>query len=168
MREETGGSVADRLAPVLRPVRAGNGFEEALEQILQVVRLGLVAEGERLPAERELAEPRGLPGTAVPTGRPRNNPGQPDRPRHTAVRRPRTIGSNRRTQTVGNRPGGPRRVNRTGGPDNQTEPASPDNRTVPASPHTADEAALFAQSDRTGGLAQSDRTGGPGPPRRGA
>ncbi|MFI8997966.1 FadR/GntR family transcriptional regulator [Streptomyces sp. NPDC053542] len=47
---------ADRLAPVLRPVRAGNGFEEALEQILQIVRLGLVPRGERLPAERELAE----------------------------------------------------------------------------------------------------------------
>ncbi|MCP3817168.1 FCD domain-containing protein [Streptomyces sp. A3M-1-3] len=47
---------SDRLAPVLRPVRAGNGFEEALEQILQVVRLGLVAAGERLPAERELAD----------------------------------------------------------------------------------------------------------------
>ncbi|MEU1820483.1 FCD domain-containing protein [Streptomyces roseifaciens] len=46
----------DRLAPVLRPVRAGNGFEEALEQILQIMRLGLVTEGERLPAERELAD----------------------------------------------------------------------------------------------------------------
>ncbi|MER5946064.1 FCD domain-containing protein [Streptomyces sp. NPDC001904] len=44
------------LATVLRPVRAGNGFEEALEQILQVVRLGLVPAGERLPSERELAE----------------------------------------------------------------------------------------------------------------
>ncbi len=51
---------ADRLAPVLRPVRAGNGFEEALEQILQVVRLGLVPAGERLPAERELAERLGI------------------------------------------------------------------------------------------------------------
>ncbi|MEU5429076.1 FCD domain-containing protein [Streptomyces olivoreticuli] len=50
------GSSTDRLAPVLRPVRAGNGFEEALEQILQIVRLGLVPEGERLPSERELAE----------------------------------------------------------------------------------------------------------------
>ncbi|GAA0495115.1 FCD domain-containing protein [Streptomyces sp. NPDC046215] len=50
------GNSADRLAPVLRPVRTGNGFEEALEQILQIVRLGLVPEGERLPAERELAE----------------------------------------------------------------------------------------------------------------
>ncbi|WP_404974403.1 FadR/GntR family transcriptional regulator [[Kitasatospora] papulosa] len=43
------------LLPALRPVRAGNGFEEALEQILQVVRLGLVPGGGRLPAERELA-----------------------------------------------------------------------------------------------------------------
>ncbi|MGK5632375.1 FadR/GntR family transcriptional regulator [Streptomyces sp. URMC 123] len=50
----------DRLAPVLRPVRAGNGFEEALEQILQVLRLGLVPYGERLPAERELAERLGV------------------------------------------------------------------------------------------------------------
>ncbi|MFE1954253.1 FadR/GntR family transcriptional regulator [Streptomyces sp. NPDC059524] len=47
-------------AAVLRPVRAGNGFEEALEQILQVVRLGLVPGGERLPAERELAERLGI------------------------------------------------------------------------------------------------------------
>ncbi|GAA3728188.1 FadR/GntR family transcriptional regulator [Streptomyces tremellae] len=46
---------ADALAPVLRPVHAGNGFEEALEQILQVIRLGLVPPGGRLPAERELA-----------------------------------------------------------------------------------------------------------------
>ncbi|MEW2496553.1 FadR/GntR family transcriptional regulator [Streptomyces nodosus] len=54
------GGPRDRLAPVLRPVRAGNGFEEALEQILQVVRLGLVPDGERLPAERELAERLGI------------------------------------------------------------------------------------------------------------
>ncbi|MEV6552274.1 FCD domain-containing protein [Streptomyces sp. NPDC051597] len=50
----------DRLDAVLRPVRAGNGFEEALEQILQVVRLGLVPGGERLPSERELAERLGV------------------------------------------------------------------------------------------------------------
>ncbi|GGS34775.1 FCD domain-containing protein [Streptomyces griseoviridis] len=56
----TGGTGADRLAAVLRPVRAGNGFEEALEQILQVVRLGLVPAGGRLPAERELAERLGI------------------------------------------------------------------------------------------------------------
>ncbi|MCQ4043267.1 FadR/GntR family transcriptional regulator [Streptantibioticus rubrisoli] len=53
-------AAVDRLAPVLRPVRAGNGFEEALAQILQVVRLGLVPYGERLPAERELAERLGV------------------------------------------------------------------------------------------------------------
>ncbi|MDI3386858.1 FCD domain-containing protein [Streptomyces sp. B-S-A8] len=51
---------AERLPQVLRPVRAGNGFEEALEQILQVVRLGLVPAGERLPAERELADQLGI------------------------------------------------------------------------------------------------------------
>ncbi|NKI44958.1 FadR/GntR family transcriptional regulator [Streptomyces physcomitrii] len=50
----------DPLAPVLRPVRAGSGFEEALEQILQVIRLGLVPGGARLPAERELAERMGI------------------------------------------------------------------------------------------------------------
>ncbi|MCK1797919.1 FCD domain-containing protein [Streptomyces sp. XM4193] len=43
------------LSPVLRPVRSGNGYEEALEQILRVIRLDLLSEGDRLPAERELA-----------------------------------------------------------------------------------------------------------------
>ncbi|WP_105974253.1 FadR/GntR family transcriptional regulator [Streptomyces geranii] len=60
MSLDTEGGLEDRLTPVLRPVRAGNGFEEALEQILQVVRLGLVPGGERLPAERELAERLGI------------------------------------------------------------------------------------------------------------
>ncbi|OIJ64523.1 FadR/GntR family transcriptional regulator [Streptomyces mangrovisoli] len=60
MSPDTDGSLEDRLTPVLRPVRAGNGFEEALEQILQVVRLGLVPGGDRLPAERELAERLGI------------------------------------------------------------------------------------------------------------
>ncbi|MFC4496819.1 FadR/GntR family transcriptional regulator [Streptomyces ovatisporus] len=59
-RPEAGRPEPDRLAAVLRPVRAGNGFEEALEQILQIVRLGLVPDGERLPAERELAERLGI------------------------------------------------------------------------------------------------------------
>ncbi|WP_069743990.1 FCD domain-containing protein [Streptomyces sp. EN23] len=44
------------LGSVLRPVRAGNGFEEALEQVLQLLRLGLVPPGERLPSERELSQ----------------------------------------------------------------------------------------------------------------
>ncbi|WP_328679893.1 FCD domain-containing protein [Streptomyces sp. NBC_00322] len=53
-------NAGDPLTPVLRTVRAGNGFEEALEQILQLLRLGLVPGGERLPAERELAERMGI------------------------------------------------------------------------------------------------------------
>ena len=57
-RQKTTG--AHPLAPVLRPVRAGNGFEEALEQILHVVRLDLVPGGQRLPAERELADMLGI------------------------------------------------------------------------------------------------------------
>lgn len=40
---------------LLRPVRAGNAFEETVERLLQAIRLGVVGAGERLPAERELA-----------------------------------------------------------------------------------------------------------------
>lgn len=40
---------------LLRPVRGGNAFEETVQRLLQTVRLGLIAPGERLPAERELA-----------------------------------------------------------------------------------------------------------------
>lgn len=46
----------DPLAAVLRPVRSGNTFEETVQRILQLIRLGLVPDGERLPPERELAE----------------------------------------------------------------------------------------------------------------
>jgi DNA-binding FadR family transcriptional regulator len=53
---DTDATPGDRFSPVLRPVRAGSGFEEALERILQVLRLGLVPYGERLPSERELAD----------------------------------------------------------------------------------------------------------------
>lgn len=40
---------------LLRPVEGGNAFEETVQRLLQSVRLGLIAPGERLPAERELA-----------------------------------------------------------------------------------------------------------------
>jgi len=40
---------------VLRPVRQGNAFEETVERLLQVIRLGVVPVGERLPPERDLA-----------------------------------------------------------------------------------------------------------------
>ncbi len=41
---------------VLRPVREGNAFESTVEHLAMAVRLGVFAEGERLPPERELAE----------------------------------------------------------------------------------------------------------------
>lgn len=40
---------------MLGPVRAGNAFEETVERLLTVIKLGMVAPGERFPAERELA-----------------------------------------------------------------------------------------------------------------
>ncbi|HET6501008.1 MAG TPA: GntR family transcriptional regulator [Amycolatopsis sp.] len=50
-------SAADAL---LRPVRAGNAFEETVERLLQAIRLGAVGAGERLPPERALAERLGI------------------------------------------------------------------------------------------------------------
>jgi DNA-binding FadR family transcriptional regulator len=41
---------------VWRPVRGGNAFEITVARLAQAIKLGLVAEGERLPAERDLAE----------------------------------------------------------------------------------------------------------------
>lgn len=45
---------------LFRPVRAANAFEETVERLLQAVRLGVVAPGERLPSERELAARLGV------------------------------------------------------------------------------------------------------------
>jgi DNA-binding FadR family transcriptional regulator len=45
---------------VLRPVRAGNAFEETVERLLTVIKLGMVAHGGKLPAERELAAQLGI------------------------------------------------------------------------------------------------------------
>ncbi|MBA0050715.1 FadR family transcriptional regulator [Streptomyces sp. AJS327] len=55
MGQTRGAEGHDRLSAVLRPVRAGNGFEEALEQVLRIVRLGIVPDGGRLPPERTLS-----------------------------------------------------------------------------------------------------------------
>jgi GntR family transcriptional repressor for pyruvate dehydrogenase complex len=41
---------------VLRPVREGNAFESTVELLGTAIRLGVFAFGERLPAERDLAE----------------------------------------------------------------------------------------------------------------
>ncbi|HWF80370.1 MAG TPA: FCD domain-containing protein [Streptosporangiaceae bacterium] len=48
------------LRSVLRPVRQGNAFEETVERLLTVIKLGLVAPGERFPPERELAAQLGI------------------------------------------------------------------------------------------------------------
>lgn len=42
-------------AAIFRPVRGGNAYEETVERLLTAVKLGVVANGERLPPERELA-----------------------------------------------------------------------------------------------------------------
>jgi DNA-binding FadR family transcriptional regulator len=49
-----------RLASLLRPVRAGNAFEETVERLLTAIRLGVVGPGERFPAEREFATQLGI------------------------------------------------------------------------------------------------------------
>ncbi len=48
------------LPGLLRPVRAGNAFEETVERLLTVIKLGVVGPGERFPAERELAAQLGI------------------------------------------------------------------------------------------------------------
>jgi DNA-binding FadR family transcriptional regulator len=48
------------LTGVLRPVRQGNAFEETVERMLTVIKLGLIGPGERFPAERELAAQLGV------------------------------------------------------------------------------------------------------------
>jgi DNA-binding FadR family transcriptional regulator len=48
------------MPPLLGPVRTGNAFEETVERLLSVIKLGLVAPGERFPAERELAVRLGI------------------------------------------------------------------------------------------------------------
>lgn len=45
---------------LFRPVRTGNAFEETVERILQVIKLGVLVRGDRLPAERELAAQLGV------------------------------------------------------------------------------------------------------------
>ena len=45
---------------MFRPVRTRNAFEETVERLLQAIRLGVAAPGERLPAERDLAARLGV------------------------------------------------------------------------------------------------------------
>ena len=48
------------LSGLLRPVREGNAFEETVERLLTVIKLGMVGPGERFPAERELSAQLGI------------------------------------------------------------------------------------------------------------
>lgn len=48
------------LSGLLRPVREGNAFEETVERLLTVIKLGMVGPGGRFPAERELAAQLGI------------------------------------------------------------------------------------------------------------
>jgi DNA-binding FadR family transcriptional regulator len=48
------------LTSLLRPVREGNAFEETVERLLTLIKLGVVGPGERFPAERELAPQLGI------------------------------------------------------------------------------------------------------------
>ena len=53
-------SVNVDLSGVLRPVREGNAFEETVERLLTVIKLGLIGPGERFPPERDLATQLGI------------------------------------------------------------------------------------------------------------
>jgi DNA-binding FadR family transcriptional regulator len=48
------------LTAVLGQARAGNAFEDTVERLLTVIKLGVVGPGERFPAERELAVQLGI------------------------------------------------------------------------------------------------------------
>jgi DNA-binding FadR family transcriptional regulator len=57
---ETPATGTPMVPPLLGPVRTGNAFEETVERLLTVIKLGLVAPGDRFPAERELAARLGI------------------------------------------------------------------------------------------------------------
>lgn len=54
-----------KVTPLLRPVRSGNAFEETTARLLQLIRLGSVRVGERLPSERALAGQLGVSRTTL-------------------------------------------------------------------------------------------------------
>ena len=53
--EPAGPTAGTELTSLLGPVRAGNAFEETVERLLTVIKLGVIPPGDRFPAERELA-----------------------------------------------------------------------------------------------------------------
>lgn len=44
----------------IAPARSGNVFEETIECLLQIIRLGIIPPGQRFPPERELADQLGI------------------------------------------------------------------------------------------------------------
>ncbi|MFT4258947.1 FadR/GntR family transcriptional regulator [Microbacterium sp.] len=54
------GDLAEVRRAVYRPLRRGNALEDAVSRLVQTIRLGVVAPGESLPAERELAASFGI------------------------------------------------------------------------------------------------------------
>ncbi len=58
--EAAGRTTGVDLTGVLRPVREGNAFEETVERLLTIIKLGMVGPGEKFPAERELAAQLGI------------------------------------------------------------------------------------------------------------
>jgi GntR family transcriptional repressor for pyruvate dehydrogenase complex len=56
MTDGTGDGPSSIVSDALfRPVRGGNAFEDTVARLLQTIRLGIVAPGEALPPERDLA-----------------------------------------------------------------------------------------------------------------
>jgi DNA-binding FadR family transcriptional regulator len=53
-------TAGSELTSLLGPVRAGNAFEETVERLLSVIKLGVIPPGDRFPAERELASLLGV------------------------------------------------------------------------------------------------------------
>ena len=58
--ETVGRTTRIDLTGVLRPVREGNAFEETVERLLTIIKLGMVAPGDKFPPERELAAQLGI------------------------------------------------------------------------------------------------------------
>ncbi|MGI9116851.1 MAG: FadR/GntR family transcriptional regulator [Gaiellales bacterium] len=56
MTEGTEHPIADELAGVFAPVRTANAFEQTVERLGRAIRMGLLAPGEQLPSERDLAQ----------------------------------------------------------------------------------------------------------------
>jgi DNA-binding FadR family transcriptional regulator len=57
---DTGFSGTGITDAVFRAVRSGNAFEETVERLLEGIKLGIYAPGDRLPAERELTRRLGI------------------------------------------------------------------------------------------------------------